>query len=143
MRSEWAGRWGGAACVVAGCMPMLFALLVGAAGATGAQVMGATMTAGQSMPGSASQLPAWVAALGAASWPLLIVSAALLVWSFWRTRIVPRTVAYAGVAVLIANQLHMTPWLFFPALALLAAGFVLSYVSVRRPPIGMGPHSSA
>lgn|GEM_PF-3726515 len=124
MRWEWPGRWTGAACAVAGCMPMLFGLLAGTAGAAGAQAVG-------SMMGGAVMVPAWVSALGAASWPLLLASAALLVWSFWRTRFPARAVAYAGVAVLIANQTHMTPWLFFPGLALIVLGFTLAYTGTR------------
>lgn len=119
-RWDWASRWGGAACAVAGCMPMLFALLAGTAGATGAQAMNSTMMMG-------TPVPSWVTALGSVSWPLLILSVALLVWSFWRTPAAVRIVAYFGVLMLVVNQFSMRPWLFFPALALLAAGFALAY----------------
>lgn len=128
MRWEWTGRWSGAACAVAGCMPMLFGLAAGAAGAVGAQAMG-------SMMGS-MMVPGWVTALGSVSWPLLLLSAALLVWSFWRTRAAVRAVAYAGVAVLLANQTHMTPWLFFPGMGLVALAFVLSGLRPRGAAAG-------
>lgn len=108
-RWQWASRWGGAACAVAGCMPMLFALLAGTLGATGAQAMGSSMMTTQGMMTNSFQKPAWVAYLGMASWPLLIVSVALLIWSFWRTAPFPRSVAYAGVFMLIVNEFYMRP----------------------------------
>ncbi len=115
-------------------MPLLAALVAGtaaAAGSAGTQIMMAMPMAGMGTPG-------WVRALGAASWPLLAVAVVLLVWSFWRSAPLPRGVAYLAAAVLIANRLHMTPWLFFPAMALLAAGFALSTTGrgapQRRPP---------
>ncbi len=119
--SGWAGRWGGAACAVAGCTPMLFALITGAAGVTSAQAM--------AMPAMA---PGWVTALGTVSWPLLLVSVALLVWSFWRTSALPRTVAYIATAGLVINQLHMTPWIFGPSMLLLLVAFAVSVRGVRR-----------
>lgn len=119
MRGEWPLRWTGAACAVAGCMPMLFALVAGVAGATAAQGMAMTMS------GPMGAQPVWVTDLGTVSWPLLLVSAGLLVWSFARTAPRARAVAYVGVAGLIINQLNMTPWVFFPAMALVVAGFWL------------------
>lgn len=127
MRLDWAGRWTGAACAVAGCMPMIFTLLVGAAGAAGAQAM--AMTTG--MTANGVMLPGWVQDLGSLSWPLFLLSAALLVWSFWRSRAAVRALAYAGVAVLLINQTHMTLWLFFPGLALVAAAFGLAFAAGR------------
>lgn len=145
-RWEWAGRWGGAACAVAGCVPMLAALAAGVTGAAGAEVAGAARAGAAATSGTmmmpvmgaaavgtsgAAAAPGWVAALGDASWPLLIVAAGLLVWSFWRTSGAARVVAYTGVAALIVNQLHMRSWLFLPAMALVAGGFVLSYVGTH------------
>ena len=127
MRRTWLGRWLGLACGAAGCAPMLAALIGGAAGALGAQAhgmggMGATTTA--------ASVPGWVAVLGRWSWPLLVVSAVLLVASFWRTPPLPRAVAYAGVVLLIANQFSMNTWLLLPSVGLLLVAFLLA--SLRR-----------
>jgi hypothetical protein len=137
MRWEWAGRWGGAACAVAGCMPMLAAFAAGLSGAAGAGAAAAAggMAAGMGMApavGAAPAVPGWVSALGSLSWPLLLGSAALLVASFWRTPPLPRAVAYAGVAVLLANQMHMRGWLFFPGMALEGAAFALAWAGRRH-----------
>jgi len=113
---NWLARWTGAACAVAGCMPMLAALVGGMAGASTGMAMGMMAPA----------TPGWITALGSLSWPLLVVSAALLVWSFHRTSPRARTVAYAGVALLVVNQLSMTLWLFLPAMALVAIAFALA-----------------
>ncbi len=126
---QWLPRWGGAACAVAGCMPMLAALFGGAAAAAGSQGMG--MMASSMGGGMTAGTAGWVTALGNLSWPLLIVSVALLVWSFARTAARARAVAYAGVGLLVVNQLAMTPWLFLPALALLAIAFALAKIGRR------------
>ncbi len=125
---EWAGRWGGAACAVAGCMPLLFTLVAGTTAAAGSA---APMM--MAMPLAGAVTPAWVQALGTASWPLLAASVLLLGWSFWRAAALPRGLAYLAAAALIANRLHMTPWIFFPSMALLVAGFALSYAGRRSP----------
>jgi chromate transport protein ChrA len=131
MGTEWAGRWGGAACAVAGCVPLLFTLVAG----TGAAVASASTQMMMTTPVATATLepPAWVRALASASWPLLAAAVVLIVWSFWRTTPLPRALAYAAAAVLIANRLHMTAWLFFPAMALLAAGFVVAQRARRLP----------
>lgn len=131
MRAEWAGRWGGAACAVVGCVPLLFTLVAG----TGAAVASAGTQMMMTAPVATATLepPAWVRALGQASWPLLAASVVLIVWSFWRTAPLPRALAYGAAVVLIANRLHMTAWLFFPAMALLAAGFVVAHRGRRLP----------
>ena len=133
MHWEWAGRWGGAACAVAGCMPMLATFVAGLSGAAGAGAAAAASGMGMGMvAGTGPVVPGWVTALGSVSWPLLLVSAALLVASFWRTPPRPRAVAYLGVAVLLANQLHMRTWLFFPGMALVGAGFAMAWASRLR-----------
>ena len=101
---------------------MLFALAAGSAGVAGAQAMAMVP-----MSMGAAMTPGWVTALGMWSWPLLVVSGALLLWSFWRASPVSRALAYIAVALLVVNRLDMTPWLFFPAMALLAGAFVLSW----------------
>lgn len=123
LRRTWLGRWFGIACGVAGCAPMLAALVGGVAGAVGAQGMGAGAVG---MVGPAGGVPGWAAVLGQLSWPLLVVSVVLLVASFWRTRPLPRAVAYLGVALLVVNQFGMTPWLLLPALALVLVAFLLA-----------------
>ena len=134
MDRRWLPRWGGAACAVAGCMPMLAALFGGAAAAAGSQGMGMMASTMGSAMGSATGggmtagTAGWVATLGSLSWPLLIVSVGLLLWSFARTAPRARAVAYAGVGLLVVNQLAMTPWLFLPALALLAIAFALARI---------------
>jgi hypothetical protein len=129
MRWNWMGRGAGAVCAVAGCMPMLAALVGGAAGsATSNLMMGSSMMAAASPP----REPAWVVGLGQFSWPLLIVSAALLIWSFRRTGPLPRGLAYASVALLVVNRLAMTPWIFFPAMGVLAIAFVVAYMAARQ-----------
>ncbi len=123
MGTEWGTRWTGAACAIVGCAPLLLTALAGATGAVGAQavgVMGGGMAAG-----------AWSMLLQDLSWPLLAVSAALLLWSFRQARLPARLAAYAGVMVLVINRLHMTLWLFLPALILLALGFVLEWSLAR------------
>jgi hypothetical protein len=113
-------------------MPMLFALAAGGAGAAGAQAMAMVpMSMGTAMT------PGWVTALGMWSWPLLFVSVALLVWSFWRASPVSRGLAYIAVALLIVNRLDMTPWLFFPAMALLAGALALSWARRSAPATGL------
>ena len=130
MDRRWLPRWGGAACAVAGCMPMLAALVGGAAAAAGSQGMGMMGSAMGSATGGGmtAGTAGWVTALGNLSWPLLIVSVGLLLWSFARTAPRARVVAYAGVGLLVVNQLAMTPWLFLPALALLAIAFALARI---------------
>ena len=127
MRAEWAGRWAGAACAVAGCTPLLFAALAGTAGAVGTQ--GVQM----GMAGGTAMTPGWVAALGAASWPLVLLSIGLLVWSLWRAPLLARALGYAGTALLLANQFYMRLWLFLPALLLVLAGFAAVLVRAGRP----------
>jgi hypothetical protein len=127
MRWHGMGRGAGAACAIAGCMPMLAALVGGAAGsATANYMMGAMSAAPQSVE------PPWIVALGQFSWPLLIVSAALLIWSFRRTAPLAQGLAYASVALLVINRLDMTPWVFFPAMAVLAVAWVAAYLTARR-----------
>lgn len=125
MGREWLGRWGGAACAVAGCAPMLFAVVAGSAGAAGAAMTGmGTVAMGMA--------PAWVRVLGGLSWPLLAASVLLLLWSFWRAPPPARAVAYAGVALLLYNQLHMRTWLFAPGLGLVLLAFLLARAGVGR-----------
>ena len=129
MRWNWMGRGAGAVCAVAGCMPMLAALVGGAAGsATSTLMMGSSMMPVASHPSE----PAWVVGLGQFSWPLLIFSAGLLIWSFRRTAPLPRGLAYGSVVLLVANRLAMTPWIFFPAMGVLAIAFVVAYMTTRQ-----------
>lgn len=128
MRWNWMGRGAGAACAIAGCAPMLAALIGGAAGsATSNAMMGASM---MSVASHAAE-PAWIAVLGQLSWPLLVVSAALILWSFRRTAPLPRILAFVSVALLVINRLNMTPWVFFPAMGVLAVAFFGAYRAAR------------
>ena len=104
---------------------MLFAVAAGTAGAAGAAMTGAGVLA-------AGMAPAWVRVLGALSWPLLLASALLLLWSFWRAPPTARAVAYAGVALLLCNQLHMRTWLFAPGLGLVLLAFLLARGGIGR-----------
>ncbi len=130
MRAEWAGRWVGAACAVAGCTPMLFAAVAGTAGSVGAQ--GVRLVMGGMAGGMRPMVPGWVVWLGAASWPLLLLSTGLLLWSLWRAPGMGRLLAYGGVALLLINQFHMRLWLFIPALLLLFGGFAASFLLSGR-----------
>lgn len=126
MGAEWGTRWTGAACAVVGCGPLLLTALAGAAGAAGAQAAG-VMGRGMGMAAAGT----WSMLLQDLSWPLLAVSVVLLLWSFRRAQLPARLAAYAGVAVLVINRLHMTLWFFLPALALVALGFVLDWSAAR------------
>jgi hypothetical protein len=136
---QWLPRWTGAVCAVAGCMPMLAAFLGGLAGAAGAQ--GSGMAMGM-MAASPTPPAAWITDLGHLSLPLLVVSAALLLWSFYRTEPRARAVAYAGVVLLIVNQISMTLWLFLPAMVLLAIAFALARAGSGVPARGLAGRPS-
>jgi hypothetical protein len=109
-------------------MPMLAALVGGAAGSAASNVMmGSTMMASASHPVEAG----WLVLLGRLSWPLLLVSVGLIIWSFRRTAPLPRALAYLSVALLVVNRLDMSLWWFVPAMAVLAAAFVVSALGQR------------
>ncbi len=127
MRWNWFGRGAGAACAVAGCMPMLAALIGGAAGSAAANVGSTMMMAPVSHPTEAG----WLVLLGRLSWPLLLVSIGLIVWSFWRTARLARALSFVSVALLVVNRLDMSIWWFLPAMAVLAAAFLTSALASR------------
>ncbi len=63
---------------------------------------------------------------------ILAVSVVLMIWAVWSLSRVVKVLAGLGMVLLVVNEIHMTPAVFLPALALVLAGNAWGWASNRR-----------
>ena len=123
VKGEQAGAVVGVAGTVISCSAMMFSLFPALLGVAAASASTGMM----SMSSNTSRLPAWVTTTTHYSAVILAISIVFMLWAVRRSSRSAKVVIGIGIALLIANEISMTPYLFLPALALVVFGNLMAW----------------